>query len=294
MIVGTLILFSFELTERYKIILLPFLTSSDTLLGSVSEHEFPSLESLWEFNSFFLLLAPIGVQALILNKKIELSNKIIILITAFTFIYFGISVMRLQLILSIGLILLSSIGIWSMYEYLKNNTRKKKQKTLVGILTIVLVLMVVPTTYNWIDLNDRPPIILTGLAFTPIITTDWLDSMEYLKSLPSNTTVFAWWDYGYVINVLGEKTTFMDNATLDSPKMIKYAKIFASEPEIAHGLLKEIGADYVLINSMMIKQEKDYDIFAGGDESKAYWIFKIADVPFYNFNEEFWNNSLTL
>ena len=59
--------------------------------------------------------------------------------------------------------------------------------------------------------------------------------------------VAGWWDYGYWITTLSERTTVADNATIDSKKISEIAKMFLSPPNEAWKMLDEMDADYVLV-----------------------------------------------
>ena len=89
--------------------------------------------------------------------------------------------------------------------------------------------MMVPVSGNWINAANMPPTILNGGSNFNIATTDWLDAMNWLKeNTPKNSIVASWWDYGYWITTLGERTSIADNATLDEEKIQQLAKVFLS------------------------------------------------------------------
>ena len=60
----------------------------------------------------------------------------------------------------------------------------------------------------------------------------------------------SWWDYGYWITALSDRTTFIDNATLGTWQIQKMANIFFNNPNASFNLLEEWGADYVVIYSI--------------------------------------------
>ena len=107
-------------THRYANALNPFLTTSDPLTDSVSEHATTTLQESYYFHSIFLIFAGIGIW-LILNKKI-LQDEILmkkdltafVLIIGMTGVYVSSAFVRLEIFASISLIILASIGLSSI------------------------------------------------------------------------------------------------------------------------------------------------------------------------------------
>jgi hypothetical protein len=52
---------------------------------------------------------------------------------------------------------------------------------------------------------------------TPV--TAWLEAVSYIKTLPANTAVVAWWDYGDWLTDLGNVTTLCDNTTYNTTQI---------------------------------------------------------------------------
>ena len=47
---------------------------------------------------------------------------------------------------------------------------------------------------------------------------------------PEDAKIASWWDYGYWITTLSDRTTFIDNATLGTWQIQKMANIFFNNP----------------------------------------------------------------
>ena len=68
--------------------------------------------------------------------------------------------------------------------------------------------------------------------------------MLWLKAnTPEDAKILSWWDYGYWIGTLGDRTTYADNATLDTQIIKKTAQMFYSSPDSAWKELVAIDAD---------------------------------------------------
>jgi dolichyl-diphosphooligosaccharide---protein glycosyltransferase len=152
------------------------------------------------------------------------------------------------------------------------------------ILFLFMLPFIVPENNNWLNAIDTSPIIFNGATTYPP-TTDWLETMEWIKlNTPENAIIASWWDYGYWITTLSERTTFVDNATLDTKEIQNMGRVLMSPPEVSWNLLKEMNADYVLVffaaQSIGNNPNNDplYVVGGGGDESKILWISRIAEL----------------
>ena len=110
--------------------------------------------------------------------------------------------------------------------------------------------------------------------------------MLWLKTnTPENAKILSWWDYGYWIQTLGDRTTYADNATLDSQIIKKTAKMFYTSPDDAWKELVAIDADYVLIwvTAERVVSSSNVPMYllgiGGGDESKRFWFAQVAEAP---------------
>ena len=145
--------------------------------------------------------------------------------------------------------------------------------------------MIFPADGNWIDSAKVPPTILNGGSAYTISTNDWKDSLDWIKNnTPENSVIAAWWDYGYWITTMSDRTTLADNATIDSRQIEKIARMFLSSPDDAWNLLQEMEADYVLVfvagEKLNIPGDPSFYLLnGGGDESKKPWFMRIAGEP---------------
>ena len=100
--------------------------------------------------------------------------------------------------------------------------------------------------------------------------------------------VTAWWDYGYWITTLGNRTSIADNATINQTRIETIAKMFISPEEEGWKIAKDLKSDYILIYVVGQKlpgldptnPSPLYVLGSGGDESKKHWFIRIG-----GFNE---------
>jgi len=303
---------------RYLNAVNPFLTSVDPLVDSVAEHATPTIAQSYIFHSIYLIFAGLGAW-FILSKKsfqskitIKSDMKIFALIMGMTGVYVSSSFIRLEVFASISLIILASIALSILTkEIFKINTSKKKSFSIkvsfvLLIFTLFMIPLFYPTNSNWINTVDIPATILTGATNHPP-SNDWLDALEWIKlNTPEDSVIASWWDYGYWIQTLAERATLSDNSTLETPIIQNIARMLLSTPNEGWKMLQDMNADYVVVFVAGERFDAKYDneqvsyLGHGGDESKAIWFIRIAELPEqkyfeYNsgvFNNYFWNETL--
>ena len=286
---------------RYLNALNPFLTSVDPLVDSVAEHSSTSTSFSFILNSIWMVFAGIGIW-LILSKKVSHNQifikndmKIFLLIIGIAGVYVSSVFVRLEVFASISLIILASIGLSILTKDIFKIKFSKKKNYFIKILfsSIMLFLLVIPLVFpetnNWINAIDIPPTIYTGATTGPP-ANDWLEALEWIKlNTPENAIIASWWDYGYFITALSERTTIVDNATLSTKQIEKMAQMLMSSPDTSWYILKEMNADYVVTffaatdighNS---SETPLYVQGVGGDESKIVWFSHIGGFNPGNF-----------
>ena len=322
---STIILFNDSLnivsfpTHRYLNAIYPLLTTTDPLTDSVSEHATLNIAQSFQFHSILLIFSSIGIWLILKNsKKIKyLSNDMLIFTLAIGFfgVYIGSAFMRLEVFASIGLIILSSIGLSIMIKSLiKNKENRSNSKIfnyvfLSGIIFLLAIPLFLPVSSNVITIGyNSPPTILNGGTNYIIATNDWKESLQWInENTPENSVIASWWDYGYWIQTLGNRASLADNSTLIDHRIKTIASIFFQSPSEAWNSFNELESDYFILfvsgertNLQNSMGESFYILGGGGDESKKFWIAKIADVQISNYIHDdmfsgtdiFWENTL--
>ena len=231
---------------RYLNAINPFLTSLDPLTDSVSEHQTTDMESSFIFLSVFIIFALIGIWFLFSKKTIDIKidKRVFALIIAITAFYLSSAFVRLELFASVGVIILGSIGLSILFKKLFDSNIIIPTKLLFcGVIIILFIIPVtLPENKNWISWADFPPTIYNGGTFFITTNDDWVHAMGWLKQNTSEDAVIAsWWDYGYWITTLSDRTTIVDNATLIDWQIKKMAYALITTPENS---VKILGSHY--------------------------------------------------
>ncbi len=257
---------------RYLNAVNPFLTDQDSLTDSVAEHTTTSLSLSFTFLSVLIIFAVIGIWLLFSRKTINLKTdmRIFAIFTSILAIYVSSAFVRLELFASVGIIILGSIGLAILSQ--KIFEQNKQNLTKIIFPAVIIILFIIPVTMpennSWLSWADFPPSILNGgSSFTQFTSDDWKDAMLWIKeNTPEDAIVASWWDYGYWITTLSERTTLADNATLNDWQIKKIAYALITNPENSWHILS---SDYTEDVSEYFGDE---NVIAWGGNSYSNWL----------------------
>ena len=310
---------------RYQNALNPFLRSVDPLVDSVAEHATTTTAQSFFFLSILIVFAGAGAWLAFSNRDRLRSYRIHLRpeMAAFALVfgaagaYVSSAFIRLELFASLAVIVLASMGLAVLAsEALRPDVQTKRHvrgMPLAGkaafvsvIVGLLLVPTVVPIQGNWVDSVRAPPTLLNGGTNFGAVFPDWPDALEWLRTqTPEGSVVAAWWDYGYWITTMGNRTSLADNATVDSAAIREIARTMLADPDEAWRRLAGMQADYVLLFVAGTKIQSEpvgaYLLNGGGDESKKQWFMRIAaDDPVEKYlhadglsgTDHFWGSTL--
>lgn len=306
-------------SHRYLNAINPFLIASDPLVDSVSEHATTTIGQSFLFHSILMIFAGLGIWIILKNsnKSNFIENDMIsfALILGLTGVYVSSAFVRLEVFASISIIILSSIGLSVLIKELFSHTTEIKlsknifikSSFLIGIVLLLAIPVIFPVNGNVFSTSSNPPTILNGGSTYRISTTDWTDTLEWIKNNTEKDAVIAtWWDYGYWVQTKAERATLADNSTLSTSIIKKIASAFLSSVDNGVKMLLEMESDYVVIFIVGQRLEIDngdqplYTLGGGGDESKKQWFMRIASEPLPKYlhsdgvsgTDYFWNDTL--
>ena len=214
---------------RYLNAINPFMTTTEPLVDSVSEHATTTISQSFVFHSILMVFAGIGVWLILRHIGTEDSGPIkndmlaFILILGMAGVYISSAFVRLEVFAGIGIIALASVGLAVLTrEFFKKRADTDKpvgNAIRLSYAAGIIILLTVPMVYageqsQVFASTSLPPAILNGASYFPIATNDWLDALEWIKtSTPEDAVIASWWDYGYWISTMGERASVADNAT---------------------------------------------------------------------------------
>jgi dolichyl-diphosphooligosaccharide--protein glycosyltransferase len=326
-VLGALAFVSFGLVSgisgRYQTVLYPFQRTGNPLVESVAEHFIPTGAEY--FDAYYILLFLGGFGAFTLFRRRNLPSAFA-LVLGISSIYIASSFSRLMVFSSIAYAILAGVGFAevtsAIFRPAVAGTAKKKSivfsvrpemKAIYAIFMIAILAfpVVAPASANeirgsWVRAADTPVSIANAGTGYRTERADWFEALTWIKeNTPQNAVLAAWWDYGYWITVMGNRTSLADNATINSTRIATLARMFMSPEREGIEIAKSLHADYILIFVAGQKSEEQnlgqvYILGGGGEESKKQWFIRIGgfDQNVYLYEDEFtpkpalWDNSL--
>jgi dolichyl-diphosphooligosaccharide--protein glycosyltransferase len=167
--------------------------------------------------------------------------RIFAIFTSIIAIYVSSAFIRLELFASVGIIILGSIGLAILTQKIFEQNKQNLTKLIFPALIIMLFMipLTLPENNTWLSWADFTPSILNGgSSFTNFSSNDWKDATLWIKqNTPEDAVIASWWDYGYWITTLSERTTLADNATLIDWQIKKMAYALITTPENSWNIL---------------------------------------------------------
>lgn len=81
----------------------------------------------------------------------------------------------------------------------------------------------------------------------PILLKDRVEAFLWLRThTPTNARVLSWWEHGFHLNALANRTSFIDGNTWSTPHIATVARLLLAPAEEAHSLLRHV-ADYIFL-----------------------------------------------
>ncbi|MEM2910190.1 MAG: STT3 domain-containing protein [Nitrososphaerota archaeon] len=269
------------------------------VLISVAENQVSTWATVFMDLGFFLLFVPVGVYYML---KEGTDEAIFISALAILSIYFATSMVRLAALAAPFVAITSGYAISRLFDSLGNviasrADRRKGEKIPIeyAIVTPILIvlLLALPLAPSFLISRNLPRLSPIDQAYVPPTVVqstlpvaasipDWINALSWMRdNLPDDAVVATWWDYGYWITMMGNKTTLADNSTTNSTQIGVLALAFMSPPEKAAQILRQHGVTHVVI--FVTHEVTSYAgtylprLLGYGDEGKWVWMLRIAN-----------------
>ena len=103
------------------------------------------------------------------------------------------------------------------------------------------------------------------------IVDDYREAYSWLRhNTEPDARILSWWDYGYQITGMANRTVLVDNNTWNNTHIATVGRAFASTEEEGYRIARHMGANYVLVVFGGLAN------FSGDDISKFLWMIRIA------------------
>lgn len=263
------------------------------IIASVSEHQ-PTTWTSYFFDLHVLVpLAPVGLYFLFANIT---DGGIFIILYGTVAWYFAGVMVRLMLTLAPVACILGAIGVSSTIrrfmgllrssENLKDKASATPQVSIPVSLTIISGLFLLLLSYNFhatyvSSMAYSSPSIVIEAGRTRsgerVNFDDYREAYFWLRqNTDENAKIMSWWDYGYQMSAMANRTVLVDNNTWNNTHIATVGRALASTEEDAYPIMQSLDVDYVLV------------IFGGltgyssDDINKFLWPVRIGSGVFPN------------
>nr|CUU98674.1 dolichyl diphosphooligosaccharide protein [Hymenolepis microstoma] len=151
----------------------------------------------------------------------------------------------------------------------------KTQSASAIVALIIIVLVIYSQHCIWVTSNaySSPSIVMAAQRGNgeTVLFDDYREAYYWLRqNTPPDAKIMSWWDYGYQITAIANRTVLIDNNTWNNTHIGRVGQAMASSEEDAYEILRELDVDYILV------------IFGGAssyssdDVNKFLWMVRIA------------------
>lgn len=114
----------------------------------------------------------------------------------------------------------------------------------------LLVNFVFHCTWVTSEAYSSPSIVLAARQSNGdrVIFDDFREAYFWLRhNTPPDAKVMSWWDYGYQITAMANRTVIVDNNTWNNTHIATVGRAMSSYEDEAYEIMKELDVDYVLV-----------------------------------------------
>ncbi|CAK4082482.1 unnamed protein product [Aphanomyces euteiches] len=267
------------------------------IIASVSEHQ-PTTWTSFFFDLHLLVpFAPVGLFFLYKNLT---DAAIFVLLYGTVAWYFASVMVRLMLVLAPVAAILAAIGISSTLRKFLGFVHRAlispsppphpqvQDVSPVFAMLIVLLLSTLLLSYQFHAAYvtsmaySNPSIVVESVMQDGrrVVYDDFREAYSWLRhNTPDQARILAWWDYGYQLSSMANRTVLVDNNTWNNTHIATIGRALVSTEDAAYPILQSLDVDYVLV------------VFGGvvayvsDDLNKLVWPIRIghsvfpADVP---------------
>lgn len=271
------------------------------IIASVSEHQPTAWPAFFFDTNLLIWLFPAGVFLCFVELKDE---HVFIIIYSVLCSYFAGVMVRLMLTLTPIICVSAAIALSHLFDIYLNvvdifstteppidekssKATKSKQvakklpifqlaSKLIVVLSFAFYLFYFVLHCTWVTSNaySSPSVVLASRNpdGSQNIIDDYREAYYWLRmNTPEDAKVMAWWDYGYQIGGMADRTTLVDNNTWNNTHIATVGKAMCSSEEVAYDILKQHDVDYVLVIFGGLLG------YSGDDINKFLWMVRISE-----------------
>ncbi|CAD5214730.1 unnamed protein product [Bursaphelenchus okinawaensis] len=275
------------------------------IIASVSEHQPTTWVSFFFDLHICAAVFPAGLWFCCQNVT---DARVFVILYATTAAYFAGVMVRLMLTFTPVVCVLAGITFSVIFEkYMLDDSQPRKEENIsekrlydkatkskpqpkvsheaedIGIngrsgvslaLLFILLMYVAHCTYVTSNAYSHPSVVLQTSTSDGgrYIMDDFREAYYWLrKNTDDDAKIMSWWDYGYQIAGMANRTTLVDNNTWNNSHIAMVGMAMSSNESFSYEIMKSLDVDYVLvIFGGMIG-------YSGDDINKFLWMVRIAE-----------------
>jgi dolichyl-diphosphooligosaccharide--protein glycosyltransferase len=268
------------------------------IIASVSEHQPTSWSNYIMDLQLIAFLAPIG---LIYSFTRMSDGSLFLGVYGILAVYFSGVMIRLLLVLAPAACCLAAIGastvLSSFVPFVRDGLASTKKSAVataraygiprksISVLSMFGLIVMLGTGYQLVRFVQHcvwtssmayssPSIVMSQQMRdgSRTIQDDFREAYYWLRmNTKDDAKVLSWWDYGYQITAMGNRTVIVDNNTWNNSHIATVGLVLASTEENALPILERLDVDYVLVLYGGLAR------YASDDIAKFLWPIRIAN-----------------
>jgi dolichyl-diphosphooligosaccharide--protein glycosyltransferase len=288
------------LTGKFLRLLDPREALETPLYASVAEHH----RSVWTnfFGSMGLtfVLGMLGTYLALSKLDGKRLFSVLFFISA---VYFAGVMSRLSLILSIPASFMAAYGLKELMAPFIHLSRQRVEarrvrrrrmvfglsRELAIVFAVFILVATLPTIWSTAASSNRP----TTLACSGVSALlggsypqDWLQALSWMRdNLPDDAIVVSWWDYGYWIEAVANKTTLADGATKNASQIAQIGRIMMLNQSESLPILEKYGATHIVVFYTFNPSDPETQ-WPFGDNVKWSWMVQIGKLNLTDYYDE--------
>ncbi|ETN69475.1 hypothetical protein NECAME_15282 [Necator americanus] len=167
-----------------------------------------------------------------------------------------------------------AVGTTSASEAAEDGVGVNSRSLVSVVLVLFLLMFVVHATYVTSNAYSHPSVVLqsSNSHGDRIIMDDFREAYHWLReNTADDARIMSWWDYGYQIAGMANRTTLVDNNTWNNSHIALVGKAMSSNESAAYEIMRELDVDYVLVIFGGVIG------YSGDDINKFLWMVRIAE-----------------
>ncbi|CAZ85980.1 unnamed protein product [Tuber melanosporum] len=245
------------------------------IIASVSEHQPTAWPAFFFDLEMLIWLFPAGIYMCFSTLQ---DQHVFVIIYGIMASYFAGVMVRLMLTLTPVVCVSAAIALSNILDvYLSIKTPAAPAASSIAVIaafSIYLFVFVLHCTWVTSNAYSSPSVVLASRLpdGSQHIIDDYREAYYWLrKNTPDDAKIMSWWDYGYQIGGMADRTTLVDNNTWNNTHIATVGKAMSSREEVAYPILRQHDVDYVLVIFGGLLG------YSGDDINKFLWMIRIAE-----------------